>query len=325
MSGTATDRFDEIFSTSLLNYKSSLEDNIFDAFPLFDWMNQKGGRLVEEDNANDIIVPIMYGKNTTVSSYSGYDIIDTTPPEGIGNAKFPMKQIAGAVTINRFSERQNAGKSQIINLFKAKMLQLELSFQDNISEMLYADGTGNESKDITGLAAIVDSTPATGTVGGINAATYSWWRNYQVSGAKSSTAFDNLLAKMRTCYNTISKRKDHPDFGVTTQTVFEGYEGLMTATINFNVGNVGLSNGDLGFENLKYKGMVLSYDEDCNSGSLYMLNSKYLKLHVDKATNFVPLPFQRANNVDARTAMVLWYGELVVSNRERQGVITAIT
>ena len=51
-----------------------------------------------------------------------------------------MKQVAGSVTIDRFSERENAGDAQLINLFDAKMQQLEMSFQDAISVMMYADG-----------------------------------------------------------------------------------------------------------------------------------------------------------------------------------------
>ena len=319
-------RFDEIWSTSLLNYKKTLEDQIFDAFPLFDWMQQNGGRLELEDNANDIQVPLLYGKNSTVQSYSGWDVIDVTPQEGIGNAKFEMKQLAGTVTIERFQERQNAGKTAIIKLFKAKMTQLEMSFQDAISEQLFGDGTGNDSKDISGLQKLVADDPtSSATIGGIDQSARSWWRNQTDNGAQSSTAYDNLLADIRGMYLDCSKRKQRPDFGIMPQAIYEAYEGLMTADINFNVGNVNLSVGDLGFDNLKYKGMVITYDEDCPAGTMYFLNSKFLKLHVDKGTNFEPMPFQRSNKQDGRSSMVLWYGDLVVSNRRMQGVLHSIT
>lgn len=327
MAGTATDRFDEIFSTSLLNYKKDLADNIFDAYPLFDYMTIKGkDRLQLEDSAADIILPLLYGKNTTVKSYSGYDPINTTPQEGVGNAKYPMKQVVGVVTIDRFTERQNATKVQMINLFDTKMKQLQMSFNDAISAMLFSDGTGNESKDITGLKALISATPTTGTVGGIDASTRAFWRNYQVSGTMTTTAFDNLLKRLRTAYNTCSRgRKDHIDFIIFDQTDYEAYEGLMTATINFNVGQTNLSDGDLGFENLKYKGAVTTFDKDCTAGYAYLINTDYIKFHADSQTFFEPMPFVRASNQDARTSMVLLYGELCTSNRSLLGVITAIT
>lgn len=301
------------------------KSNIFDSYPLFE-MIEKGGNeaRVLEDSANDIIIPLMYATNATVKSYSGYDYIDITPQIGIGNAKYGMKQVAGAVTIDRFSERQNAGRTQVINLFKSKMKQLEMSFIDQINIMLFADGTGNENKDITGLAALVDPTPATGTVGGWNAANYSWWRNYQATGSKTTTIYDNLLSAMRTAYNTVSRgKKDKPTLMITDQTTYEGYESLLTADINFNVGQVNLSQGDLGWENLRYKGALLTYDRDCTNGYMYLLNTNYLGLHADKETYFEPMPFQRAGNQDCRTSIVLLYGEMTVSNRARQGILTA--
>jgi hypothetical protein len=38
----------------------------------------------------------------------------------------------------------------------------------------------------------------------INRATFSFWRNQQTSGAKTTTAFDNLKASMRSIYNLCS-------------------------------------------------------------------------------------------------------------------------
>jgi hypothetical protein len=320
-------RTEEIFSTSIYNYKKTLADNIFDSYPLFDFIERGGNEArVMEDNANDIIIPLMYAANATVKSYSGYDLIDITPQAGFGNAKFGMKQVGGAVTIDRFSERQNASRAQIINLFKSKMKQLEMSFIDIVNAMLFADGTGNDSKDITGLLALVDPSPTTGTVGGFDASTNSWWRNIQASGAKTTTGYDNLVSKMSTMYNTTSHgKKDHVDLILTDQTTYEGYESLMTNTINFNVGQANLRKADLGWENFSYKGASIMYDHDCTAGYMYFLNTNYFGLHADKETYFEPMPFQRAGNQDARTGLVLLYAEMTISNRSRQGVLTACT
>ena len=327
MSGATTDRWDAIFSTSILNYKPTLVDNIFSAYNLFDYMKQKGKTfLVPEDNANDIIIPLMYSKNTTVKSYSGYDAIDVTPQDGPRNAKFPMKHMAGSITIDRFSERQNAGKAKIISYFDSQMKQLEMSFIDSLSTMMFSDGTGNDSKDITGLAALVDATPATGTVGGIDASTKSWWRNYQATATKTTTDFDNLFSAMTLAYNTTSRgKKDHIDFWITTLTVYGGFESLLTKTINYNVGMLNLTDGEMGFENLKFKGSLVTFDEDCTSGYMYGLNTNYIGLHYDRDTFFEPTPFVRPANQDCRTSLLLLYAEFCVSNMAKQAVLTAIT
>lgn len=270
----------------------------------------------------------MYGTNTTVKSYSGYDLLDTTPQGGIGDALFTMKQLAGTVVIDRFSTRKNAGRSQIINLVSSKMKQLELSFQDALSTMIFADGTGNGSKDIDGLAKLVSITPtASGTVGGFDQASYSWWQNYQDTATYASAAYDSLIADIGKAYNTVSKRKDHPDFAVTTQTVYQGLEGLLVKTINYNSDAIGsgLRDATLGFENIKYRGMIITFDDDCTASQMWILNTKYLKLNVDRETDFITLPTQRPINQDASVTPILWYGNMTVSNRKRQGVLSGIT
>ena len=224
----------------------------------------------------------MYAENGTVSSYSGYDIIDTTPQSGLGNAKYTMKQVAGTVTIDRFSERQNAGKTQIINLFQAKMTQLEMSMANKLSVMFFGDGTGNGSKDIMGLGKIVDEAPTTGTVGGIDRASYTWWRNQYEDGAYASAAFDAILADVRTVYYGCAKGKDAPDFLVGGLTAYAGFESKLTGTLYFNAAQSNtITDAKYGFQNMRVYGSIFTYDNDCASDEIYFLNTKYLKFHVD--------------------------------------------
>ena len=323
-----SDRFDELISTTLKNYVSNtLEDQIFNQMVLFRWLNEKGGCKELQDGGEKIQVPLLYGKNSTASSYKGYDVLDTTPQTGIANAFYDWKHESVSITIDRRSERINSGKHAIVKLLKAKIIQAEMSLYDLFAEQLYLDGTGNENKDLLGFAAIASSTPATGIVGGINAADHSWWRNYQVSGANSSTAFDNLHKRMRTAYNTQSKGSagDHPDLYIASQTVYEGFEGLLTVDINYNVAMVDTKLAEMGFENYKFKGARVVWDSYITSDIMYVLNSKYLKLYVDTQTDFINTPFIRPGNQDARTSQILWMGELCCSNRSKNGVITDIT
>ena len=318
-----SDRTDEILSTTLDNYVSStLEDNIFNAIPLFYWMDTRGDGVKEtQDGGNNIIVPLMYGKNSTAASYSGYDILDTTPQTGIGNATYGWKQYAVSITIDRLSERKNSGKHQVVKLLKSKIKQAEMSLRDSMAEDILSTQSGD---DILGLPDLVDPTPATGTVGGLNAATYTWWRNHQATGAKTTSTYDNLLSSMRTAYNTQSKGSagDHPDLFLTEQTTYEGFESLLTTDINYNVGMIDSKLAEVGFEAYKFKGARLMWDSYCTSGYMYILNSKYLKLYVDVQTDFISTPFIRPANQDARVAQILWMGEFTVSNRSKQGILT---
>jgi hypothetical protein len=58
---------------------------------------------------------------------------------------------------------------------------------------------------------------------------------------------------------------------------------------------------------------------------MYFLNTKYLRLVGHSDNWFRPTPFVRPNDRDARYAQILLYGNLTVSNRNRQGVLTGKT
>ena len=322
-SGASTDRFDVIVSTTLREYQPKLVDNVTKKILLFSWLKSKD-RMRVLDGGEEIIVPLLYAFNDTVKSYSAYEQLDLIPQTGIGNARYEWKQTAGSVTISGKEMRQNSGDKQVINLLKAKVNQLEISFADWFNTKLFADGTGNANKDIDGIPLFITSA-GTGTVGGINSSTYTWWKNYTVAGTKTTTDFDNLIAKMRTGYNTVSKGVDFPDIGITTQTVFEGYESKLVATLNYNVALVDIKTGDLGFQNLKFKGMTLGWDDYCTSGAMYLINSNYLEMFTHKDANFSMQDFIKPDNQDAKSALMLWMGNLTCSNRAKQGIIHTIT
>ena len=316
-SSSQTLNYDALLTTTMSAYRKTLEDNIFKANPLIYWLGQQG-RKEHQDGGHQLLVPLLYGKNTTVKSYANYDVIDTTPQDGITNAIYPWRQIAGSISISRMEERKNSGAAKIIDLLNAKMMQAEKSMIEEINRMLFLDGTGNGGLDFYGLALLVEEGTAYSTVGGIDSSSDTWWQNYW----KSTGAFDdNGRADMRIAYNTTARGNEHCDIIITTQAVYEFYEALLVAGERFADKKI----GDAGFETLKFKGAWMFYDDYCTSGYMYFLNSNYLEWRVDKQTDLITTPFVRPSNQDARVAQILLYGNLVCSNRARQGVLTAIT
>ena len=312
--------FDALLSTTLSNYRKQFADNLSTSFFLFWWLTQKGKKNLI-DGGESIVVQLMYGKNNTVKSYEGYEVLDVTPQEGLTAAKFPWKQVAGSISISRKEERQNSGESKLISLMKSKVTQAEISMRDEINRQWFGDGTGNNSKDMFGLQLLVEDGAAWGTLAGIdrNDALNTWWRN-QFIGTVGSFA-TNGLDKMRTLYNSASRGNEHPDIGLTTQSVFEFYEKVLVPQERFD----DKTTGDAGFQNLKFKGMVLGYDEQCPTGYMWMLNSNYLEADIDKESDLITTEFVRPENQDAKTAQILLMGNFVTSNAARQGLMNGIT
>ena len=80
MAGNAN--FDALLSTTLANYRKQLTDNVFTARPLTFFLMDKG-RIRMLDGGTKIVEPLIYGQNSTVASYSGYDTLSLTAQEGL--------------------------------------------------------------------------------------------------------------------------------------------------------------------------------------------------------------------------------------------------
>jgi hypothetical protein len=179
--------------------------------------------------------------------------------------------------------------------------------------MFYGDGTGNSGKDWNGLGNLVESG---NTVGNINSSTYSYWQSYEENTATALT-----LAQMNTAYNTISVGNDHPDVVLATQTLYEKYEALLQPNLRYT----DTKTADAGFQNLLFKASPVMYDVSCTAGVMYFLNTKYLTLVGHSAKWFQQTEFVRPEDLDARYALIMCYGNLTVRNRKKQGKLTAKT
>ena len=138
--------FDEILSTTLKNYIPKLTDNIFSARPLF-YALTNGQTIRRISGGAKIVVPVIYGTNSTAGSYDGTDTISTTAQTGISAAEYSWKQYAATVTISGIEEAKNNGEAQIIDLLEGKIFQTQETVIENMNTMFFGNGTGNSSKD----------------------------------------------------------------------------------------------------------------------------------------------------------------------------------
>ncbi len=305
--------------------KTKPEDQIHNDYWIFNRLSKGNEGFLGLSGGDYITQPVEYALNTTVQSYSDTDTFSTTRVDVFDRCEYDWKEEIGTVIMSELEKDRNSGDGVVFDLLPAKLESLKKSMRRHLNTSFYGDGTGNSSKDFNGLANLVSATPTTGTKGGINVANFSFFRNQQASGAQTASAFDNLRSTMRTIYNSCSfgVADEHPVFGVTTQTVFEGYEGLLVANERFS----DKSKGDGGFENdvLMFKGIKLSFDVACPSGLLYMLNPDFLKLVYKTGAWFKPYDGVRPGNQTIDIFAVRCMGNLIATQPRRLGVITAIS
>lgn len=303
--------------------KTKPEDQIHDDYWLFHQLS-KGEGFVGKSGGDFITCPIEYGLNTTVASYSDLDTFSTNRVDVFDRYEAQWKEYIGVITMSDLEMDRNSGEGQVFDLRAAKLENLKNSIKGKFNEDFFGAGTANSSKVFTGLQALVSSSPSSGTVQGVDRGTYSFARNQQAAGTKTTSAFDNLRASMRSIYNLCSNgvASDHPTFLVTTRTVFEGYQGLLLANEQFT----SKDDGDGSFRNevMKFAGAKISYDNDCATGLMYFLNPKYLKLVYKSGAWMKAQPPIRPANQTADVVAIRTMANLFTTNPRRLGVLTAI-
>jgi len=321
MPGLAESRtWDALLTTTLANYSQKLRDNIFDEYPILSWFNGKlAGALKREkllklvDGGETIVEHILYELNSTVKSYSAFEVLDLTAQEGMTIARYQWRQYACGISISGLEKRANKGESKMIDLLQSKVTQGEQSMRDRMSRDCY--GANADGKSLDGMNTILSTTA---TLGGLAPATFTWWQ--PTSTASGSFAAQGLK-DMRTLFNTLSFGNNTPDGLFTTQSVFEFFETSLQPQERYS--NIEAAN--TGFTNLTFKGKPLFFDRDCNSGQLLMLNSKAIKLCVHEDANMDMSKFVQPDDQDAWSAKYIWQGNLVVNERRKHGRLTAIT
>lgn len=258
----------EIVSTTLRKRNKEFTDNVSNHNALLQRLMKKGNiRLV--DGGRTIVEELDYAENATFQYYSGYEALNISPSTVLSAAEFNWKQASCVVSASGLETRvQNAGEEKIIDLLEARMTNAMRTLKNNISTGIYSDGTGSSSKQIGGLQLLVADTPTSGTVGGIDRSSYTFWRNY-TSGdvANLDTTYSTLEAQMRLAWLSLTRGGDKPDLIVADTTEFNVYWGGLTALQRFT----GSDDGNIGFTSLKFHSADVVFDDAAPSKHMYFL------------------------------------------------------
>lgn len=312
----ANSSFDAIASTTLKNYRKKFADNVTNGNVLSRYFNMKGKMVTS--GGDTIVEELMYAVGNG-GSYSEADTMTVTKPEGMSAAEFNWKQEYATITLTGTDELRNSGPERLQSLLEARTKQAEATMANRLGALIYGDGTGNGGKDILGLAAICSTTPTVGVLGGIDRASWSFWRN-KVNASVGSFATNGLTA-MGSMVRQLTRGMDRPTVIVTGDTVWGYLEALAYGKAQFN--NPQLA--DVGFHALKFEGIDVVYDPQCTADRMFFLNLNYLKLRVHKDRDYKTTDFVTPADQDLKVAKILWAGQLVPSNCALQGVLAGFS
>ena len=263
-----------------------------------------------------------------------------------------------------------AGLVQLTNVFNESMEVLRLGFEEILDQSLHLDGTitvgggtSTANKAINGLDFIVPCVSHTGTVGGIDRASNTFWRNQIDMGAglnvTTGASYGNgypgadLLAPMHVMWRACQRNGGSPDFILAGTDFVKSYEIAADAKESRYAVQPGSSsspwnmdpsieNKDWGtFTGLYFQGVPIMLDPvfqdlDAISGAdssngltvawekrCYFLNTKHLTLRPIEGNDMIARKPPREHTSYNYYWGMTWRGSLTANRCNCHGVIMA--
>lgn len=319
----ATPNLSEIVTTTIENRQKKLANNVSNNNALLYRLEQKGKRK-PVSGGTQIVQEIEYGENSTFGWYSGYDPLNISPSEVFTGATFDWKQCSVAVSISGLEELKNDGMERMIDLLESRIANAERTMQNQMAAAVYGDGTADGGKQLGGLQLLIADS-GQGTVGGINSATWNFWRNITFDattdgGAAATSA--NIISYMNRIWLQLVRGTDRPDMIVADNNYYRLYMEALQPLQRFT--NAKLA--EAGFENLKYQTADMIFDGGIGGpipvNHMYFMNTDYLYLRPHTRRQYTPLsPDRFSTNQDAMVKLIGWAGNMTTSGRKFQGVL----
>jgi len=313
----------DIIATTIQNRSGVISDNVSKNNALLSRLKQRGN-IKTFSGGNQILQELSFAENSNAGYYSGYETLPTGAQDVISAAQYDLKQAACPVTISGLEQLQNSGKEAIIDLLESRISVAESTMSNLIASGIYGDGTAYGGREISGLKLQLPSNPATGTAGGIDRATWNFWRSQKfaaVADGGAATTAANIQSYMNQLWAKMVRGQDRVDLIVMDN----AYWGLYMASLQAIQRFTSSSDANAGFASVKFMDADVILDGGIGgfmaSKEAYFINSKHMFYRPHAQRNMVPLsPGKRYSvNQDAEVQILAWAGNLTSDGLQFSG------
>jgi hypothetical protein len=309
-------------TTTDRTWGQKITDNVSKHNALLSRMKSRG-KIKTVGGGYEIAEPISYAENSTYQRYAGYDALNTNASDVLTTVKYPYRQVALHVTASGREIRMNSSKEAMKNLVRERKNNAMDTATNQFSIDLYSSGALTEQ--VNGLQNLIQ-TNGQGTVGGIDSATWTFWRNKFREATGTNTAATPSVANsvqfkgdMNALWLSLNRGSDRPDLIVMTHDFYALYEVAEQEKQRYADSDLAKA----GFTTLKYKSADVIFDDNANFATTgetaYFLNTNYLYLVQHREAQWTPDDEKTPTNQDAVVVPIYWMGNLVCTNRALQG------
>jgi hypothetical protein len=233
--------------------------------------------------------------------------VSTTKTEVLDAVKFDWALFIAPINWSIADEAKNSGDKKV-ELVTSLVDNALLSHDDKFEAAFFAASATNGFLSLPVLL----TEDGTGTIGGVNSATDTYWANQYEDYAA------DLHLGLNISYVECAKGTggSAPDLLVTSPTTFATYADSLQANFQYTSGK----KVDAGIQALQFAGAEMIFTHKYTSDSVFFLNTKTLKVYAIKdfyrqRRSEIELP-----NAATMTMKVVSMAQIATKNRSRNGV-----
>lgn len=314
----------DIVATTIERRSKKVQDNVTENNAVLTYIKDKGNER-PFSGGTMIYEELSFAENGNAGWYSGYDLLPVAAQDVISAAQFDIKQCAVPVVISGLDELRNSGPEQMIDLMEARLKVAESTMANLLAAGVYSDGTAAGGKQIVGLDAMVPITANSGTYGGIDRATWTFWQTKSTT-ANPALTISTVQAAMNTMWASLVRGVDRPNLIVMDNVFWGIFMGSLQPQQRFT----DPSKANLGFPSIKFFDCDVVLDGgiggNATTKTCYFLNTKFMHFRPHSKRNMVPLsPNKRyAINQDAEVQILAWAGNMTCSGSQFMGRLITV-
>jgi hypothetical protein len=314
-------------------YGKELTDQVFDSHPL--WWKLK--KTQQPFDGHTIVERVQVDDNSNVDWRSAKAAVPLAEQDFLRQIQYGKFSITGSVVLWKKEVRENQSAAGLRNLVRDSMKNGYDTIADKLGKGLYNTGAAGGpvgasfASAVDGLPMIIDSGSTYATLldqngnveGAIDPATYTWWASTEKSTSEALSLNAGTDLGMYRAYNSCIYGNEKPNMILTTMALFEKYIQLMAGAVIYRSDEL----LDAGFSNAMFQDAPVTWDNFCNSGTMYFVNTKFLKLRpaswCAESVTTEPAMDMTANGLLATAALLWWDGNLVCTSRRHQAKMTS--
>lgn len=271
------------------------------------WKRPSGGIKVR--------IPLKYD-GAEAGFYGRGDTLSSDKRENVNAAYFTLAHAYGNATILRLDTLENSGPEALVDLALDEVETAQTSLTKVLAESLY-DLPSGDTKRLTGLRALCNETSAL-AYGGVAEDDLVAVDGTKPWEGKMDATVEGITTTVIRDMATAAKIRDgangKPDIALMPEALFNIVVDTLTIQQRFTKSE---DTAKAGFTGVDFEGKILTPDDYCPAGHLFLLNSKFIGFAVHTKGFFTRGPWRVVqDSPEDKTMKIYFDGNLVCSNRK---------